>query len=278
MTEDITPSISPIATAVVLTLFTIVFLLLYFFKFRASPKFNEPEEGGSVSSSRPNIVTLDETNEGVTNEDGEDEDKPKKVLTAKQRKRQEIKEERRRLKALEDEEREERRKLLAKKQEQIEAKRLEREALMEEQERKKREEEEKAYQELVSTFVVESEGTISETNQYTVDDFIDYIVSKKLSNVEELSARFSLKASEVIKRIQELEDQNKIFGLLDDQGRYVYITDDEAESVISYLKSKGKLHKQRDLLSFFNSTISLESKPVSVKLLNFCRTQEILSI
>nr|PVC50625.1 tRNA nucleotidyltransferase [Theileria orientalis] len=263
MTEEVTHGVSPVATAVVLGLFSLVFLILYILKFRKKPSLPPPTEGGSTSYSNPTIHTLDETeraDESGANENEEEEGKSKKPLKAKQRKRMEMKEEMRRLKALQDEEKEEKRKQMAMKQEQIEAKRLEREKLLQEQEQKKREEEEKAYQELASTFVVESEGTIAEANQYTVDDFINYIVSKKLSNVEELSVRFSLKSNEIIKRIQELEEQDRLFGLLDDQGRYIHITDEEAEAVIRYLKTKGKLHKQKDLVNHFNAIISLESK------------------
>ncbi|EKX73302.1 conserved hypothetical protein [Theileria equi strain WA] len=240
--DDKSQIVSPIATAVVLFLFTITFVLIYLTKFQGSSLNVAPEVQTGPS----------EAQESTTEED----EKPKKTLTTKQKKRQELKEEKKRQKALQDEEREEKEKILRKKQEILEAKRAEQEKLRKEQEQKRLEEEEKAYKELTSKFVIEREGVYTPDVEFSIEDFIEFITSKKLCNVEELSTRFSLKAEDVVKRINELEEQDRIFGLLDDQGRYIYITQNEVDSILSHIK-RGRVHKS-DLAPYFNSVISLE--------------------
>ncbi|KAK2196090.1 bifunctional Winged helix DNA-binding domain superfamily/DDRGK domain containing protein/Winged helix-like DNA-binding domain superfamily [Babesia duncani] len=166
-----------------------------------------------------NIFAFDmfapEASEPVAEPIGESAEQQKKPKTVKQLKRQEQKEERRRLKQMQDEEKSEKEKRMQTIKELQEQRRMERYLAKKQEEDKKREQEENAYKEIAAGFVIEQQGELaSETKTLDTLDFVNYIIWKKLSEIEEIAGRFSLTPTEVVNRINDLESQGRIFGKL----------------------------------------------------------------
>ena len=132
----------------------------------------------------------------------------------------------------------------------LEQKKLrEQEREKEQQEReKKREEEEKKEEELLIRMKMEQqmkeeemlnqwkgEFTIAETgednldfsNENLIEDFLNYIKIRKVVSLEDLSGEFKINSAELVDRLQQFEKQGRICGIIDDRGKYIYITDKE---------------------------------------------------
>ena len=48
-------------------------------------------------------------------------------------------------------------------------------------------------------------------------------------------------AQDVIDRIKELQDADQLSGVLDDRGKFIYITQDEYEAVAKFIKQRGRV-------------------------------------
>ncbi|GIX71307.1 DDRGK domain-containing protein 1 [Caerostris extrusa] len=218
-----------------------------------------------------------EEEEGEDDEDmlADDISLPEGKIGAKKRKKLELKAEKRRDRERELEEREERKqrqkllderkKLEDLKQQEEERKQEEEEkALKEEQERKEQEE----YLKLKESFAIEEEGfdqeeSIEEGNKF--QEFIDYIKGQKVVLMEDLASRFKLKTQEAIDRVQELLAQEWLVGVIDDRGKFIYITKEELESVAQFIRQRGRV-SIAELVDCSNSLINLApDSPETVK-------------
>mmetsp|Transcript_4283 Transcript_4283/g.15408 ORF Transcript_4283/g.15408 Transcript_4283/m.15408 type:complete len:291 (-) Transcript_4283:629-1501(-) len=132
--------------------------------------------------------------------------------------------------AQKDREREER--------ERAEAEELER--LRQEKERAEEEEFDK-WRDLIQ---VDAGGTVEDElqteSQGLLADFVNYIKRKKLVPLEDLAAEFKLRTQEVISRVQALEEMGRITGVMDDRGKFIYISEEEMQNVAQFIKEKGK--------------------------------------
>lgn len=52
--------------------------------------------------------------------------------------------------------------------------------------------------------------------------------------LDDLCAEFRLATKDVVDRIQRLLDSKKLSGIIDDRGKFIYITDDEFKVIIFY--------------------------------------------
>jgi DDRGK domain-containing protein 1 len=59
--------------------------------------------------------------------------------------------------------------------------------------------------------------------------------------LEELGDKFMLKTQDCIDRIVKLEKEGVLTGIMDDRGKFIYITNDEMDSVVDYINKKGRL-------------------------------------
>ncbi|KAK8379662.1 hypothetical protein O3P69_019563 [Scylla paramamosain] len=148
-------------------------------------------------------------------------------------------EERKERKEREDEER--------KKEEEKEA---EEEARKEEEERKAREEKERQEQEeylrLKAEFQVEEEGfqeheDEEEKEKNLLNNFVSHIKDQKVLVLEDLAAKFKLKTQDVISRVTDLQKQGILTGVLDDRGKFIYISREELEGVAKFIKQRGRV-------------------------------------
>ncbi|XP_042877292.1 DDRGK domain-containing protein 1-like [Penaeus japonicus] len=136
---------------------------------------------------------------------------------------------------------EERKKIEERKAEE-EAKRLEQEE-KEREERRIREHEE--YLKMKVMFEVEESGYDDSVNEAKEKDlvaqFVKFIKDEKVVVLEELAARFSLKTKDAIDRVTDLQKNGVLTGVIDDRGKFIYISKDELQQVAKFIKQRGRV-------------------------------------
>ena len=94
-------------------------------------------------------------------------------------------------------------------------------------------------------FTVESEGTVEQEiqaeSQGLLQEFIDHITSKKVVVLEELAAEFGLRTQDVVSRVQALETMGRITGVMDDRGKFIYISPEEMTQVADFINKRGRV-------------------------------------
>ncbi|KAJ8723168.1 hypothetical protein PYW08_003080 [Mythimna loreyi] len=189
--------------------------------------------------------------------------KKRAKLEAKMEKKKarEAEEQMREIKKKKDEELEQERKKAEEKQEEEERQREEAERKAEE-ERKRREQEE--YEALKAAFTVEGEGfdeSDEQEKENLLKDFIDYIKAQKVVLLEDLAAHFKLKTQAAIDRIADLQASGELTGVIDDRGKFIYISQKELEDVAKFIRQRGRV-SITDLAESSNDLINLN--PVTV--------------
>lgn len=124
----------------------------------------------------------------------------------------------------------------------------EEERRQEEEERKLREEKERReqeeYEKLKAAFSVEDEGCDAEDEEDEENrllKFINYIKETKVVLLEDLAAQFKLKAQEAIDRVTQLQEDGLLTGVIDDRGKFIYISMEEMEAVAKFIKQQGRV-------------------------------------
>uniref|UniRef100_A0A182PH48 DDRGK domain-containing protein 1 n=1 Tax=Anopheles epiroticus TaxID=199890 RepID=A0A182PH48_9DIPT len=129
----------------------------------------------------------------------------------------------------------------AEKEKQEEKNREEAERLArEEKERKEHEE----YMMLKQAFSVEEEGfeeDNADEQQNSLLEFIKFIQDNKVVVLEDLAVQFKLKVQAVIDRIGELQKEERITGVIDDRGKFIYISEEELKSVAKFIRQRGRI-------------------------------------
>ncbi|VFQ91810.1 unnamed protein product [Cuscuta campestris] len=139
-------------------------------------------------------------------------------------------------------------------------------ALEEEAKARQAKEEEAAafeFEKWKSAFSVVAEGTTEGEVQYEshglLSDFVEYIKKHKCVPLEDLAAEFKLRTQECINRINSLEEMGRLSGVMDDRGKYIYISQEEMKAVADYIKRVGRVSISH-LASKSNEFIDLEHK------------------
>ncbi|XP_065182913.1 DDRGK domain-containing protein 1-like [Sycon ciliatum] len=128
-----------------------------------------------------------------------------------------------------------------------EEEKLEEERLAQEEEKRKEEKERKEleeYEKLKSLFSVEESGenAVNEEEEGNLlQKFISHIKEKKVVLLEDLAAHFDLKTQDAIARLKDLLASGEIEGLLDDRGKFIYISKDEYAAVSKYIVQNGRV-------------------------------------
>ncbi|XP_025056474.1 DDRGK domain-containing protein 1 [Alligator sinensis] len=190
-----------------------------------------------------------------------------KIGAKKQRKLEE-KQARKAQREAEEAEREERKKLESKREEERrkeeEKLRLEEERQEEEKKKAKEEEEQKEYEEylkLKESFIVEEEGVeeamTEEESHSLLMEFLSYIKSTKVVQLEDLASHLGLRTQDAINRIQDLMADGTLTGVIDDRGKFIYITPEEMAAVAQYIRQRGRV-SIAELAQASNSLINLQ--------------------
>jgi len=142
-------------------------------------------------------------------------------------------------------------------------KELELERRAEEEEKRRQEElERREYEEYLSmkaAFTVDEEGCDDDADkceENLLAQFIDYIQSTKVVLLEDLAAHFKMKTQEVIDRIACLQESGELTGVVDDRGKFIYISREELESVAKFIRQQGRV-SITDLAANSNKLITL---------------------
>ncbi|XP_056632931.1 DDRGK domain-containing protein 1 [Diorhabda sublineata] len=135
---------------------------------------------------------------------------------------------------------EERKKLEEK--EKLEEKRLEEERRKAKEEQEKREYEE--YLKMKEAFSIEEEGFEEGEEgdqQNLLQEFVNYIKTNKVVVIEDLAAHFKLKTQAAIDRIKDLQKDDILTGVIDDRGKFIYVSQEEMEAVAKFIKQRGRV-------------------------------------
>lgn len=94
-----------------------------------------------------------------------------------------------------------------------------------------------------ASFEIQEEGyDEEETDQdELLQNFIDYVKTNKVVVLEDLAAQFKLKTQAAIDRIKELQKDNRLSGVIDDRGKFIYISEEELNSVVKFIKQRGRV-------------------------------------
>ncbi|XP_058453134.1 DDRGK domain-containing protein 1 [Malaya genurostris] len=130
----------------------------------------------------------------------------------------------------------------------LEEKEAEEEKRKEEAEKKAREDQErKEYEEYLrmkESFSVEEEGYDQEEEDEKLNqlqEFIKFIKHNKVIVLEDLAVHFKLKTQAVIDRITELQKEGRLSGVIDDRGKFIYISEEELSAVARFIKQRGRV-------------------------------------
>lgn len=187
-------------------------------------------------------------------------------IGAKKRAKMEAKAEKKAQREAEEHARQDRKKRDEKAEEErkkVEEKERAEEKRKEEEEKKAREEKErKEYEEYLKmkeAFSVEEEGYEegeAGDEQNLLQEFVTYIQNQKVVLIEDLAARFKLKTQAAIDRIKDLQNDNILSGVIDDRGKFIYVSQEEMEAVAKFIKQRGRVSIQ-ELAENSNQLINL---------------------
>lgn len=128
-----------------------------------------------------------------------------------------------------------------------EEKEKEEEKQREEREKKAKEEQERKdyeeYLKMKEAFSVEEEGYEEEVGQEqnVLQEFVNYIKTNKVVIIEDLAAHFKLKTQAAIDRIKDLQKDDVLTGVIDDRGKFIYVSPDEMEAVAKFIRQRGRV-------------------------------------
>eukprot|EP00262_Sarcandra_glabra_P020389 TRINITY_DN8093_c0_g1_i1.p1 TRINITY_DN8093_c0_g1~~TRINITY_DN8093_c0_g1_i1.p1 ORF type:complete len:295 (-),score=74.53 TRINITY_DN8093_c0_g1_i1:57-941(-) len=116
-------------------------------------------------------------------------------------------------------------------------------------------------------FSVDAEGSTETDAQdgshSLLSEFVEYIKKNKCIPLEDLAAEFKIRTQDCINRITTLEDMGLLSGVMDDRGKYIYISSEEMKAVADYINRKGRVSISH-LARMSNQFIDLEPKPLLV--------------
>jgi DDRGK domain-containing protein 1 len=145
-------------------------------------------------------------------------------------------------KKLREQERE--REYLEKEQKREEERRREEEIirkLKEDQEKKENE----IYDQWKDHFAIAEEGeeVADMNNEDLIQNFVNYIKLRKVVSLEDLSGVFKVNPNDLVERLKVLESQGKIAGIVDDRGKYIYMTEKELAAIEKIFMQRGRISK-----------------------------------
>ena len=77
--------------------------------------------------------------------------------------------------------------------------------------------------------------------------------------LEDLAAHFKMKTQETIDRINHLQTENMLTGVIDDRGKFIYISKSELDEVSKFIRQRGRV-SITDLAECSNKLISLSAE------------------
>ncbi|CAL5077483.1 unnamed protein product [Urochloa decumbens] len=223
-----------------------------------------PGAAGAASSSAAS------TSRDVEEDDAEDEDEELQDVPRSSKKKEKKRQEREAQRQADEAARDSRRNKQDRYEEMRRRKDEEREAqerLLEEEARARKAKEEEAaaleFEKWKGAFSVDAEGTTeSETQddgQGLLHNFVEHIKKQKCVQLEDLAAEFRMRTQDCINRIVTLESMDRLSGVMDDRGKFIYISTEEMKAVAEYIRKQGRVSISH-LANNSNQFIDLEPK------------------
>ena len=248
----------------------ILFLIIIYISYKLLNKFAM----GSINNSIEEEQNLNENNNEINNINNQNNQnfnnqnqnlEPKKLTKKEQQKmlkKKEKEEHRLQMKQF----------LEAKKQkeQEKERERIKKEKLKEEKEKeyeealkKAKEEEKQKEDELYNKWKdqikigEEGEEKFDFSNEKIINEFLNYIKIRKVISLEDLSGTFKLSPNELVEKLNYFEKEGKILGIIDDRGKYIYITEKEMKMIEKMFLNRGRINKN-DFIRECNRIIRFE--------------------
>ena len=138
-----------------------------------------------------------------------------------------------------------------------EQKKLEEELKRVQEEQKKKEDEE--YNKWKDMIKVGEEGEerMDFTKEEVINRFLDYIKIRKVISLEDISGTFKLSPTDIVNKLNQFEKEGRIMGIIDDRGKYIYITEKEMGLIEKMFINRGRINKG-DLIKECNRIIRFE--------------------
>jgi hypothetical protein len=150
-----------------------------------------------------------------------------------------------------------------KKQEERERKEKEVEDAVKKMAEAKAKAEEDEFKEWSSTFAVTTAGSgesdVANTSQSLLSDFIHTIKARKVVLLEDLASEYRMRTSDVVTRIEALESNGMITGVMDERGKFIYLTEEEMTRVANFINRRGRVSIS-DIVAESNKLITLSSQ------------------
>ncbi|KAI7837279.1 hypothetical protein COHA_008893 [Chlorella ohadii] len=128
------------------------------------------------------------------------------------------------------------------------------------EERARREEEEaQKWMHLFSVEAAGEEALSQEESAALQARFVDYVKARKTVGLDELAAEFRMKTAEVVKRVQALEAEGALTGIMDDRGKFIFVSPEEMAAVADFIRQRGRIAIS-ELAAKSNQFIDLEAR------------------
>lgn len=75
--------------------------------------------------------------------------------------------------------------------------------------------------------------------------------------MEDLSAKFSIKTVDAVERIKNLVADGQLTGVIDDRGKFIFISPEELQGVAKFINQRGRI-SVAELVEYSNQLIKLE--------------------
>lgn len=147
--------------------------------------------------------------------------------------------------------------LLKQKIKEEEEKKLEEEVQRVQEEQKKKDED--IYNQWKDMMKVGEEGVekIDFKDEEVINKFINYIKIRKVVSLEDISGTFKLSPNDIVMKLNQFEKEGRIMGIIDDRGKYIYITEKEMSLIEKMFINRGRISKS-DLIKECNRLIRFE--------------------
>jgi hypothetical protein len=111
-------------------------------------------------------------------------------------------------------------------------------------------------------FETTEEGTDKLSSEETgnlLEKFVTYIKRKKVVLLEDLATDFGISSSDAVNRVTALEANGAITGVVDDRGKFIYVSTEEMKHVADFVRRKGRVSIS-ELVRECNALIDLSER------------------
>ena len=95
------------------------------------------------------------------------------------------------------------------------------------------------------------------SDENVINEFLNYIKRRKVVSLEDLSGVFKISPNELVEKLNQFEKEGRILGIIDDRGKYIYVTEKEMNMIENLFMKRGRINKG-DLIKECNKIIKFE--------------------